>query len=112
MLSVVPLPSADELKYFLEVAHTLNLSRAAERLGITQPALTLAMHRLEETLGQRILIRSKSGVKLSRAGEKLVAQTRLLVHEWEKINTLQTCSFVIQIFYNPKPSWDSCLNLI
>jgi DNA-binding transcriptional LysR family regulator len=44
------LPSQHELKYFLEVAHTLNLSRAAERLGITQPALTLAMHRLEETL--------------------------------------------------------------
>ncbi|MBI3017987.1 MAG: LysR family transcriptional regulator [Deltaproteobacteria bacterium] len=87
MLSVETLPSADELKYFLEVAHTLNLSRAAERLGVTQPALTLAMHRLEETLGQRILIRSKSGVKLSRAGEKLVAQTRLLVHEWEKIKS-------------------------
>lgn len=31
------LPNAAEIRYFLEIASTLNISRAAERLGITQP---------------------------------------------------------------------------
>lgn len=42
------LPSPTELKYFLEVSDTLNVSRAAERLGVSQPTLSLAIRRLEE----------------------------------------------------------------
>jgi LysR family transcriptional regulator, cell division regulator len=79
------MPSAAELNYFLEVAHTLNLSRAAERLGISQPALTIAIRRLEDSLGQPVLLRGKTGVRLTRAGEKLTIQARALLQEWEKI---------------------------
>ena len=42
------LPSPAELSYFIEIASTLNISRAAERLGISQPSLSLAVKRLEE----------------------------------------------------------------
>lgn len=79
------LPSPAELRYFLEVARTGNISRAAERLGITQPTLSLAIRRLEDNLGAPLLLRNKVGVRLTKSGEKLVARGRLLLREWERI---------------------------
>jgi DNA-binding transcriptional LysR family regulator len=81
------IPSPSELHYFVEVASTLNISRAAERLGISQPSLSLAVKRLEDSLGVELLIRSKSGVNLTRAGQRFVAQARLLLHEWERLSS-------------------------
>ncbi len=80
------LPSSAELSYFIEIASTLNISRAAERLGISQPSLSLAVKRLEDALGTALLIRSKSGVHLTRAGQKFVSQARVLLHEWERLS--------------------------
>lgn len=81
------MPSASELQYFVEVAGTLNVSRAAERLGISQPTLSLAIQRLEGGIGTPLLIRTKSGVKLTHAGQKLVAQARALLLDWERIRS-------------------------
>src|SRR5688572_24846665 len=77
------LPSPAELTYFLEVATVLNLSRASERLGISQPSLSLAIKRLEETLGANVFIRHKNGVSLTQAGKQLLRHTRQLLHDWE-----------------------------
>jgi len=52
------IPSPADLGYFMEVASTLNVSRAAERLGISQPSLSLAIRRMEEALGAPLLVRS------------------------------------------------------
>jgi DNA-binding transcriptional LysR family regulator len=82
---MTPLPSPTDLHYFLEVASTANLSRAAERLGVSQPALSLAMRRLEESFGLKLLIRGKTGVQVTHAGRRLAGQARALVQEWEKI---------------------------
>jgi DNA-binding transcriptional LysR family regulator len=79
------MPSPTELQYFIEISHTLNISRAAERLGISQPTLTLAVQRLESQFGLPLLIRSKAGVKMTLAGQKLVSQARILLHEWDRI---------------------------
>lgn len=79
------LPSAVDLTYFIEVATTENLSRAAERLGISQPSLSLAIQRLEENLGVAILIRSKRGVTLTQAGKQLLSQSRHLLQQWETL---------------------------
>lgn len=81
------LPSPSELNYFIEVANTLNLSRAAERLGVSQPALSLAIQRLESSFGVPLLVRTKSGVNLTTGGRKLVTQARSLLHEWERIRS-------------------------
>ncbi len=81
------LPSPYDLNYFLEVAHTLNMSRAAERLGITQPALTTSVQRLEHFFGNPLLIRTKTGVQLTRGGEKMAIHARSLVEDWEKIKS-------------------------
>lgn len=79
------LPSPSELTYFVEVASTLNISRAAERLGISQPSLSLAIKRLEDGLGVPLLVRGKSGVSLTRIGRIFANQARHLLLEWEKL---------------------------
>ena len=82
------IPSPSELNYFVEVASTLNISRAAERLGISQPSLSLAIQRLEASFGIPLLLRGKSGVRLTPAGQKLVVQARSLLGEWENIRSV------------------------
>ena len=78
------LPSPAELEYFLEISKALNFSRASERLGISQPSLSLAMKRLEQSLGTLLFIRHKHGVSLTQAGKQLVLHTRQLLQYWEQ----------------------------
>lgn len=77
------LPSATELEYFVEICNTLNLSRASERLGISQPSLSLAVKRLEQSIGTQLLVRHKYGVTLTQAGKQLLLQTKQLLQYWE-----------------------------
>lgn len=77
------LPSPAELTYFFEIASCLNFSRASERLGVSQPSLSFAIKRLENTLGINLFIRHKQGVTLTPAGEQLLAQVKPLLHHWE-----------------------------
>jgi DNA-binding transcriptional LysR family regulator len=77
------LPSHSELEYFVEVCSTLNFSRASERLGISQPSLSMAMRRLETTLGAGLFIRHKQGVTLTQAGKQLLVHVRQLLQYWE-----------------------------
>ena len=79
------LPSPAELTYFVEVANTLNISRASERLGISQPTLSLAIKRLEHSFGVPLLIRSKTGVKLTQAGQNLLMHARTLITDWQNL---------------------------
>ncbi|TNE98834.1 MAG: LysR family transcriptional regulator [Deltaproteobacteria bacterium] len=79
------LPNAHDLRSFVEISKAENLSRAAERLGTSQPALTQAVKRLETSMGQSLLVRSKSGVKLTRAGQRLVRESRELLAKWEQL---------------------------
>lgn len=79
------IPSSSDLQYFLEIANTLNLSRAAERLGVSQPSLTLSLKRLEDSVGTQIFLRSKKGVALTPAGRLLLAKVRALLQDWEQI---------------------------
>jgi len=79
------LPSSSDLTYFAEVATTQNLTRAAERLGISQPSLTLSIQRLETSLGTQLLIRSKKGVSLTQAGRQLLLHTKELMQRWDEV---------------------------
>jgi LysR family transcriptional regulator, cell division regulator len=79
------LPSSDELRYFVEVANAQNLTRAAERLGVTQPSLSLALNRLETAFGTKLLTRGKQGVRLTPAGRRALAETQDLLQRWQRL---------------------------
>jgi DNA-binding transcriptional LysR family regulator len=62
------------LRYFTVVAQEGNLTRAAERLFVSQPALTKQIRQLEIQLGVRLFTRSRAGMTLTAAGQALAHQ--------------------------------------
>jgi DNA-binding transcriptional LysR family regulator len=65
----MPEPEIRELRYFCAVAEDLNITRAAERLGIAQPPLSRAMRQLERRLGVDLFDRTRHRLALTQAGE-------------------------------------------
>jgi DNA-binding transcriptional LysR family regulator len=65
-----------QIRYFLAVADTLNFTRASERSFVSQPALTKAVQRLEETIGGRLLDRTKNAVQLTDLGRAMLPSLR------------------------------------
>lgn len=63
-----------ELAYFVAVAEELHFGRAAERLGITQPAVSRAVRQLERRLGVALLDRTSRSVRLTPAGTVLLTE--------------------------------------
>jgi DNA-binding transcriptional LysR family regulator len=68
--------SIEDLDTFLALVETGHMGRAAEKLGLTQPALSARLRKLETRLGLRLFDRQPSGTKLSKAGQDLVEQAR------------------------------------
>lgn len=75
----------NDLIRFKTVVLSGNLTKAAEKLEMTQPAITQMIHRLEGRFKQKLLLRSKSGVALSRAGEEIF---KYIVEEEIRFNKL------------------------
>ncbi|HYK39442.1 MAG TPA: LysR family transcriptional regulator [Candidatus Eremiobacteraceae bacterium] len=69
-----------ELQVFLTVAREGSFSRAAERLYRTQPAVSLAIRKLEEDLGQRLFVRGARPVRLTDAGSLLKDYAERLIN--------------------------------
>ena len=78
----------DDIKYFVVVSETTNITRASEILGITQPTLSYAIKRLERDLGGELLIRLKSGIRLTKMGEEFLKRSRKLIFEWEQAQNI------------------------
>lgn len=60
-----------ELRWFLALAEEENMTRAAERLHVTQPTLSKQMKALEIELGQKLFVRQSTGIKLTDEGRLL-----------------------------------------
>lgn len=65
-----------QLKYFVVLSEELNYRRAAERLFITQPALSTAIKQLEQLVHVELFVRNTRGVVLSDAGEAWLPSAR------------------------------------
>jgi DNA-binding transcriptional LysR family regulator len=68
----MPIESYDQLAIFSVVARERSFTRAAAKLGISQPALSRTMRQLEERLGVRLLARTTRSVSPTEAGEHLL----------------------------------------
>ena len=70
-----------QLKYLVTVAECKNISEAAEKLYISQPSLSAAIHNLEEEMGVTAFARSNKGVSVTREGEELLSFARNLLEQ-------------------------------
>ncbi|HZT22563.1 MAG TPA: LysR family transcriptional regulator [Verrucomicrobiae bacterium] len=68
-----------QLRYFVAVAETSNISRAAQKLFLTQPALSRQIKALEDEIGQCLLERSAHSIRLTPAGDALLREARELL---------------------------------
>ncbi len=64
--------SSRQLEAFVAVARTLNFTRAAERLNLTQSALSQRIRKLEEELGAALLVRAPGAVRLTDTGSRIL----------------------------------------
>jgi DNA-binding transcriptional LysR family regulator len=73
-----------DLRYFVAVAEELSFTKAAERLFISQPALSKQIRHLENTVRVRLFERDRRTVALTPAGAELLPRARQLVERWEE----------------------------
>ncbi len=80
--------SLTELKFIVAVAQERNFRRAAEKCFVTQPALSLAIKKLEEELHVVIFERSRTDVSMTEIGAKIVEQASKVLEEAAYIKQL------------------------
>jgi|SRR5690554_1651254 len=68
---------------FLEVVRTGSFMGAAERLYVTQTAVTARIRNLESQLGCRLFVRNRSGARLTADGERFMAHASQMVRTWD-----------------------------
>lgn len=73
------------IRHFHVLADTLNFSRAAERLHIAQPALSVSIQKLESELGTRLFERTSTGVLLTASGRAALVEARRLLYHGEQM---------------------------
>ncbi|AEG50845.1 transcriptional regulator, LysR family [Sphingobium chlorophenolicum L-1] len=76
------------LRYFLTIAETGSFTRAADKLGVSQPALSQRIQSLEKQLGFKLFLRSGRNVVVSSAGAALIEPVRGLVAYSQRIERL------------------------
>lgn len=69
---------------FLEIVATGSFQRAAERLHVTQTAVSARVRTLEDLLGRKLFLRNKSGASPTSAGEQFLRYAQTLVQVWER----------------------------
>lgn len=72
------------LRYFIAVAKEQHFGRAAEKLGISPPTLTVQIQILERALGTDLLIRNGKKIALNNAGQRFLVESRATLKQAEK----------------------------
>ncbi|AUC79566.1 DNA-binding transcriptional regulator OxyR [Nonlabens sp. MB-3u-79] len=77
-----------QLKYVLAVAQYQNFTKAADKVFVTQPTLSMQIQKLEDELDVQIFDRSKKPIELTETGRKIVNQARNIVNESDRIQDI------------------------
>ena len=73
------------IRSFLAVAETGAITEAAERIGITQPALSRRIQQLEEHLGAELLVRGRKGAQLTEIGRVVHSEGQVIVARYDQM---------------------------
>ncbi|MFV8282461.1 LysR substrate-binding domain-containing protein [Christiangramia marina] len=89
-----------QLHYVLAVAEHKNFTKAAQKVFVTQPTLSMQIQKLEEELDITIFDRTKKPIQLTEVGQKIVQQARNIVNESDRIKDIvdQQKGFIGGIF--------------
>lgn len=100
-----------QIRYFLAVAEELNFTRAAERCGVSQPALTRAIKRLEDELGAPLIRRERNKSHLTELGhmirprlEQALSLTEVVRSDADSFTRMSTASLTIGVMCTIGPS--------
>ena len=77
-----------ELRYIVAVANERSFGRAARRCFVSQPALSVAIQKLEEELGARLFERGKSEITVTPVGARVVEQAQKVLEEATRVKEL------------------------
>lgn len=77
-----------QLNYVLAVAEHQNFTKAAQKVFVTQPTLSMQIQKLEDELDVLIFDRSKKPIELTDVGRKIVEQARNIVNESDRIQDI------------------------
>ncbi|MEM8562972.1 MAG: LysR family transcriptional regulator [Pseudomonadota bacterium] len=110
------LPELRQLRYFVAVAEHKSFTRAAAALHLTQPPLTRQVKALEATIGAELLIREKSGLRLSIAGEYFLPEAKRILQRIDEIGETAAeiaggrqghihIGFTSTVLYGALPGW-------
>lgn len=78
----------NELRYIVAVAQERNFGRAAQRCFVSQPALSVAIAKLEDELGTQLFERGKSEIGITPVGERIVEQAQRVLEESARIKEI------------------------
>jgi DNA-binding transcriptional LysR family regulator len=73
------------LRSLLAVADTGAITEAADRIGVSQPALSRRLQQLEGHLGAALMVRSRKGIELTAIGRMVEAEARVLVSRYDNL---------------------------
>lgn len=74
----------DLLRTFVEVHRTRHFGRAAERLHLTQSAVSSRIRLLEQTLGMQLFTRDRRNIQLTPAGERFLIHAETIIDAWRE----------------------------
>ena len=77
-----------DLKYIVEVARERNFARASEKVFVSQPALSMQIKKLEETLGVEIFERDKQNFLITPVGAEIIKKAEIILQESEEIKMI------------------------
>lgn len=80
------------IEHFVVLAETLNFRRAAERLHIAQPPLSVSIRKLEVELGTNLFVRSANGVTLTPSGHAVLPEARRLLFHCSQFTQMAACA--------------------
>lgn len=77
-----------DLRYLVAVADTRHFGRAAGKCFVSQPTLSAQLKKLEQYLGVQLIERAPQNIKLTEAGEQIVARARRILEDSDAVVTL------------------------
>lgn len=75
------------IRYFLEITYDMNMTRAAERLHMSQPPLSRQIRQLEEELGTELFFRNGKQLTLTQAGKFFISKAQQILNSVEETET-------------------------